>query len=54
MKTKDLYGGLDVHKNENEVALASAGRGAPVLAYGRISNDLHSLDRLVGSTQGHR
>jgi len=44
MKTKGLYVRLDVHKNENEVALA----GAPVLAYGRISNDLHSLDRLVG------
>lgn len=48
MKTKDLYIGLDVHKNENEVALAHAGRGGEVLTYGRISNDLHSLDRLVG------
>jgi len=48
MKKKDLYVGLDVHKNENEVALAHAGRGGQVLTYGRISNDLHSLDRLVG------
>ncbi len=34
MKTKDLYVVLDVHKNENEVALAYPGRGGEVLTYG--------------------
>ena len=45
MKNKHLYIGLDVHKNANEVALAYNGRNAQVLGYGRISNDLHSIDR---------
>ena len=47
MKNKHLYIGLDVHKNENEVALAYDGRNAQVITYGRISNDLHAIDRLV-------
>ena len=47
MKNKHLYIGLDVHKNENEVALAYDGRNGQVLSYGRISNDLHAIDRLI-------
>ena len=47
MKNKHLYIGLDVHKNENEVALAFDGRNGQVLPYGRISNDLHAIDRLI-------
>lgn len=47
MKKKVMYVGLDVHKKEIEVALALAGRNTELLSYGRITNSLHSLDRLI-------
>jgi transposase len=47
MKDKSIYVGLDVHKNDIEVALAHGGRKGLLLPYGRISNDLHSIDRLI-------
>ena len=47
MKNKHLYIGLDVHKNANEVALAYPGRNGEIILYGRISNDLHAIDRLI-------
>ena len=47
MNKKNIYVGLDVHKNENQVALAFGGRHGELLEYGRISNDLHALDKLI-------
>jgi hypothetical protein len=47
MQNKDIYVGLDVHKNENQVALAFSGSNGQVFEYGRITNDLHSIDRLI-------
>ncbi len=47
MNENVIYVGLDVHKKAIEVALALPGRKGEVLSYGSISNDLHSIKRLV-------
>ena len=44
---KHIYIGLDVHKESNVVALAEGVRAGEVREYGSISNDLHSLEKLV-------
>lgn len=44
------YVGLDVHKERNEVAIADS--GGEVRLYGSISNDLHSLEKLVYKLRG--
>jgi len=45
---KDI--GLDVHKERNAVAIAES--GGEVRLYGSISNDLHSLEKLVYKLRG--
>ena len=42
MKTKHKYIGLDVHKDQNQVAIAADGPDGEVRLYGSISNDLHA------------
>ena len=39
---KELYIGLDVHKDSITVAVAQGGRDGEVRLYGTISNDLHA------------
>jgi transposase len=51
MKAHHKYIGLDVHKERNEVAIADGGTGE-VRLYGSISNDLHSLEKLVYKLRG--
>jgi len=47
MKTTDKYIGLDVHKDTITVAIAEGVRLGEVRQYGKISNDLHSLEKLL-------
>ena len=44
---KELYIGLDVHKDSITVALAQGGRDGEVRLYGTISNDLHVIEKLL-------
>ncbi len=52
MKQQHKYIGLDVHKDRNEVAVAENGKQGEVRLYGSISNDLHSLEKLVRKLGG--
>lgn len=47
MKQTDKYVGLDVHKDSVTVAIAEGGRLGEVRQYGKISNDLHALEKLL-------
>ena len=44
---KELYIGLDVHKDSITVALAQGGRDGKVRLYGTISNDLYVIEKLL-------
>jgi hypothetical protein len=42
-----LYIGLDVHKESISIAIAEAGRKGEVRSYGKISNDLHAMEKVL-------
>ena len=42
---KELYIGLDVHKDSITVAVAQGGRNGEVRLYGTISNDLQAIEK---------
>jgi transposase len=44
---KELYIGLDVHKDSITVATAQGGRDGEVRLYGTISNDLQAIEKLL-------
>ena len=52
MKQKHKYIGLDVHKDQNQVAIADDGPEGEVRMYGSISNDLQALEKLVYKLRG--
>jgi len=44
---KELYIGLDVHREAVAIAVAEQGRKGEVRDYGQISNDLHALEKFI-------
>lgn len=48
----DKYVGLDVHKGDTQVVVADEGRRGEVRHHGRISSDLHAMERLVAKLGG--
>jgi transposase len=44
---KELYIGLDVHKDSISVPIVQGGRDGEVRLYGTISNDLHAIEKLL-------
>jgi transposase len=52
MKQQHRYIGLDVHKDQNQVAIADDGPEGEVRLYGSISNDLHALEKLARKLGG--
>ncbi len=52
MKTHLLYLGLDVHADSITIALAEDGRDGEVRLYGKVSHDLHALDKVLAKL-GH-
>jgi len=47
MKAHLLYLGLDVHADSITIALAEDGRDGEVRLYGKVSHDLHALDKVL-------
>jgi len=54
MKHTDKYIGLDVHKDTIVIAIAEGVRLGEVRPYGKISNDLHSLEKLLPKLGGEK
>ena len=52
MKKEILYVGLDVHADSVSVAIAEGSRDGEVRSYGKISNDLHAVDKLLRKLAG--
>ena len=48
----DKYVGLDVHKVDMQVVIASDGRDGEVRHHGKLSSDLHAMERLVTKIGG--
>lgn len=48
----DKYVGLDVHKDETQVVIAEDGRQGEVRHHGKITSDLHAMERLVARLGG--
>lgn len=48
----DKYVGLDVHKVDTQVVIADGTRTGEIRHYGRISSDLHAMERLVAKIGG--
>jgi transposase len=48
----DKYVGLDVHKVATQVVIADEGRTGEVRHYGKVSSDLHAMERLVAKLGG--
>ena len=48
----DKYVGLDVHKDAAQVVVADEGRNGEVRHYGKISSDLHAMERLTEKLGG--
>ena len=44
---RELYLGLDVHKDSITIAIAMGGRNGEVRLYGTISNDLHAMEKAL-------
>ena len=55
MKNNNMYVGMDTDKNSIDVAIGEEGRNKEVRHYGRIENNLSSIDKLVGKLEslGH-
>ena len=49
-----MYVGLDVHEKNIEVVLAMPGRRGEVSSNGSITNDLHSLKRLISKLRNNK
>lgn len=47
MKKSVKYVGLDVHKDSITIAIADQGRNGEVRVYGKISNDLNQIDKVM-------
>ena len=52
MNKTHKYIGLDVHQDTIMVAIAEEGREGEVRLYGRLSNDLHALERMLRQIGG--
>jgi transposase len=51
MKT-DKYVGLDVHQDDMMVAVAEGDRGGEVRVYGKVSSDLHAVEKMLAKLGG--
>ena len=51
MKT-DKYVGLDVHSVDTVIAVADGGRSGEVRLYGKVSSDLHALEKALRKIGG--
>ena len=46
------YVGLDVHKDDTEIAVAEGGRSGEVRAYGKVSSDLVTTEKALRKIKG--
>lgn len=52
MQKKQIYVGLDVHKDTITIAVAEDRRGGEIRAYGRISSDLRTVEKVLRKIRG--
>lgn len=52
MKKKQIYVGLDVHKDTNTIVLAEGGRGGEIRYYGKVSSDLRTMEKILRKIRG--